>query len=644
MLRHPRDRARRFAHGAEVHEDGTDFRVFAPKRARVEVVFERGGDDRCHGPSELSREPSGFFRGFAEGVGAGTRYRVRLDGATCVADPASRFQPCGPEGPSEIVDPRAFVWSDHAWAGPRAKGQIVYEVHVGTFTKEGTYTAAMRELSALRDLGITLVELMPLADFPGRFGWGYDGVHLYAPTRLYGRPDDLRAFVDAAHGLGIGVLLDVVYSHLGPRGNVLQELSDDYFTSRHETAWGKAVDVESCPEARELFAANGAYWIEEFHLDGLRLDATHAIVDGSPVHIVREIVARARAAAKGRATLYFAETETRSASLARAVDQGGLGVDSLWNDDFHHAARVAATGRHESYYAPYQGTAQELLSAITRGFLFQGQSAGAERRGEPATDLPAHAFTNYLENHDQVSTSARGARLHQLARPSVYRALVALLLLAPGTPLLFQGQEFGASSPFVYFADFESELGRQVATGRRAFLAQLPSLAAPEAQANIADPGALESFLRCKLDHEERSRNRHIVDLYTDLLRLRRSDPVFAAQDASRMVGATLDHRALALRSGFGAGDERLVVTSLDDPLDLSARAEPLLAPPSEASWELLLSTEDVRYGGEGTPAQVDGIVVPGSATLVFTSQLGCHPLSRSGSRARSGKRTTCCR
>jgi maltooligosyltrehalose trehalohydrolase len=616
-------RPRKYAHGAEAHDDGTDFRVFAPKRARVEVVFEPTEARLTTEPLELCRDPDGFFRGFAPGIRAGTRYRLRLDSTRLLADPASRFQPDGPHGPSEVIDPRAFVWHDAGWKGPSDKGQVVYELHLGTFTQEGSYRAAIRELPALRELGITLVELMPLADFPGRFGWGYDGVNLYAPTRLYGHPEDLRAFVDAAHALEMGVLLDAVYNHLGPSGNYLREFSDDYVTTRHTTAWGEALDFETSPSARAFFAENGAYWIEEFHLDGLRLDATQAIHDGSPVHIVQEIVLRARARAGTRTTLYFAETETRSASLARSLDQGGFGLDSLWNDDFHHAARVAATGRREGYYAPYRGSAQELLSAMTRGFLFQGQPGNAHEpsHGEPAGDLPPRAFTNFLENHDHVAASARGARLHRLSRPSVYRALVALLLLGPATPLLFQGQEFNASSPFVYFADLEPELTRKVAEGRHAFLRAFQSLSGEGVQAQLADPGALETFLRCKLDPGERTKNADILALYTDLLRLRRTDPVFTSQDATLLAGATLGPRALALRYGDGTGEERLVVASLDDALDASAIAEPLLAPPAGSSWERLLSTEDLTYGGDGTPPAAAGIVLPGAAALVFAGR-----------------------
>lgn len=613
---------RRLSTGAELVPEraGVHFRVFAPKRERVDVVIEAPVKTTIR----LERGADGHFSGLGRGLGAGALYRLRLDGGDRLfPDPTSRFQPEGPHGPSEIVDPSSFAWTDRAWRGPSLRGQVVYELHLGTFTPDGTYAAAARELEELRDAGITLIELMPVAEFDGRFGWGYDGVDLYAPTRLYGRPDDLRAFVDRAHALGLGVILDVVYNHLGPSGNYLRELSDDFFTDRHANEWGEAIDFEGAPGAREYFAANGAYWVDEFHIDGLRLDATQCIHDESAVHILSEIGARARRAAGQRSILVFAETETQESRLVRPLDEGGRGLDAMWNDDFHHAARVAATGRSEAYYGPTKGTAQELISAVKWGFLFQGQRStfhGAPR-GAPALDLPAPAFTLYLENHDQVSNSLDGARLHQLTSPGVYRALTALLLLAPGTPLLFQGQEFAASAPFVFFADHEPELARCVAAGRRELLARFPSLAGEDAQRRIPEPYDPATFERCKLDRSERTKNKATYDLYKDLLRRRREDPVFAAQDAARLAGAVLGRRAFALRFGLGSGDERLVLVNLGDGIaDVDAAAEPLVAPPSGAAWRLVLDTEAPRYGGQGTPprASTGGLSIPSGAALVF--------------------------
>lgn len=609
---------RRLSVGAEVVPGGAHFRVYAPKRERIAIVADGGAR-----AVPLAREADGYFSGFADGLGAGTRYLLELDGGERrIPDPASRFQPDGPHGPSEVIDPATFAWTDGGWPGARLEGQIVYELHVGTYTPAGTFAAAGAELAELRAAGITMIEVMPIAEFPGRFGWGYDGVDLYAPTRLYGRPDDVRAFVDRAHALGLGVILDVVYNHLGPSGNYLRKLSDHAFTDRYANEWGEAIDFETEPGVRRFFAENGAYWIDEYHLDGLRLDATHSIFDRSSEHVIAEIGRRARAAAGARSIVIFAESEAQEAKLARPIERGGRGLDAVWNDDFHHSARVAATGRAEAYCSMMKGSAEELLSAVKWGYLYQGQldTWRGERRGEPALDLPARAFTCFLENHDQVSISLDGARLHQLTSPGVHRALTALLLLAPATPLVFQGQEFASSSPFVFFADHEPDLAPLVAEGRRAFLARFPSIAG--AIASIPEPHRPATFERCKVDLSERVKNRAFYELFKDLLRLRREDPAFAAQDRRALDGAVAGPRALVLRFGLGSDRARLLVVNLGGDLDAGTIAEPLVAPPLGERWELILSTEDPRYGGEGTPAQGPRgeLPIPARAALVFAA------------------------
>lgn len=609
---------RRLSVGAEIVPGGAHFRVYAPKRKRVEIVVESS-----RRVVRLEREADGHFEGSADGIGAGTLYRLRLDdGDKLYPDPASRFQPEGPHGPSEVIDPSTFRWTDSSWRGVSLKGQVVYELHVGTFTREGTYAAAARELEELRDLGVTLIEVMPVAEFPGRFGWGYDGVDLYAPTRLYGRPDDLRAFVDRAHALGVGVILDVVYNHLGPSGNYLPELCDRLFTDRYSNEWGSSLDFESDHGVRSYFIENAGYWIDEFHFDGLRLDATQSIQDRSDVHVVTEIGRRARQAAGKRSIVIFAENDEQQASLARPTERGGHGLDAVWNDDFHHSARIAATGRSEGYYASAKGTAQELVSAVKWGYLFQGQLYASRKRprGEPAFDLPAQAFTIFLENHDQVSNSAQGLRLHQLTSPRIHRALTALLLLAPATPLLFQGQEFAASAPFVFFADHDPELAPLVAKGRREYLAQFPSLTDEAIKEKILLPHDPATFERCKLDLSERIKNRPTYDLFKDLLRLRREDPTFAAQDGTHLDGAVLGPRAFALRFALGSGDDRLILVNLGDDLEVGGLAEPLLAPPARMSWKRIFSTEDPRYDGAGTPPRgpLGEMPLPSGSTLVF--------------------------
>lgn len=618
---------RRLSMGAELmrsNVEGVHFQVFAPKRRRVEIVLESAGGPTRTVP--LSRGAGGVFAGLAEGVAAGTRYRIRLEqDEKLYPDPASRFQPEGPEGPSEVIDPDAFAWTDQAWRGPALRGQVMYELHVGTFTKEGTYASAMRELPELRDAGITLVELMPLAEFPGRFGWGYDGVDLYAPSHLYGRPDELRAFVDRAHALGMSVILDVVYNHLGPSGNYLTQFSDHFFTKKYDNEWGEAVDFETEPGARAYFVENAAYWVSEFHLDGLRLDATQSIHDASPENVIVELGERARRAAGERRILLVSENEPQHVTQVRPVAQGGAGLDALWNDDFHHSARVAVTGRREAYYGSTKGTPQELLSAIRWGYLFQGQYYPWQKkpRGMPALDVEAPRFVLYLQNHDQVANSACGLRLHELTSPGRHRAVTALLLLAPGTPLLFQGQEFAASAPFLYFADHEPALASLVEKGRGDFLRQFPSLRDEKTCALRFVPHDPRAFEACKLDLRERATNHAAYDLHKDLLRLRREDPVFSAQRNDWLHGAVIGAEAFALRYATGTGSDRLVLVNLGGDLDLSEVAEPLLAPVLDHGWRIVFSTEDPRYGGTGTaPIASHGrIALLGASTLVLAPE-----------------------
>jgi maltooligosyltrehalose trehalohydrolase len=562
-------------------------------------------------------------------LAAGDRYGFRLDDdPKTYPDPASRAQPDGPHGLSALIDPRAFPWTDGDWRGVGARGQVIYELHVGTFTVEGTYEAAARELPALRELGVTVLELMPIAEFAGRFGWGYDGVDFWAPTRLYGTPDDLRRFLDRAHALGLGVILDVVYNHLGPDGNYLKAFAPDYFKRGEGNEWGEALnfDGRGSDAVREFFVSNAAYWIDEFHFDGLRLDATQAIQDDSPDHVVAVIARRVREAARGRSTLIVAENEPQEVRLVEAAPDGGYQLDGVWNDDFHHAARVALTGRNEAYYRDYRGKPQELISALRWGYLYQGQWYRWQRqtRGTPGLDLPAERFVLYLENHDQVANTLRGARLAALTSPGRLRAMTALMLLAPGTPMLFQGQEFGSTRPFLYFADHRGELGAAVRKGRSEFLAQFPSLADADAQAALIAPGSPDTFARCKLDRSEA--RPELVALHRDLLALRRDDPAFAQQRADRMYGAVLGDHALALRfrtEAAGGPQDRLLLLNLGTDLPLSPIPEPLLAPPRGRRWRLLWSSEAIVYGGGGVPALAtdESWLLPGESALVLAPE-----------------------
>jgi maltooligosyltrehalose trehalohydrolase len=619
---------RRLPVGAEPQPDGgVHFRVWAPACDEVAVEFEADGAEM------LAPEIGGYFSARIERAGVGLRYRFRLDNdPQGIPDPASRCQPDGPHGWSEIVGPSDFSWTDGAWRGLPRERLVIYEMHVGSFTQEGSWAAAAEQLPALATLGITCVELMPVADFSGRFGWGYDGVDLFAPTRLYGRPNDFRGFVDRAHALGVAVILDVVYNHLGPDGNYLKRFSPDYFTDRYANEWGEAINVDG-PDAgpvREFFIANAGYWIDEYHLDGLRLDATQQIFDASEDHILAAIVRRVRQAAGSRHSFIVGENETQHARLVRSPEQHGYGFDALWNDDFHHSATVALTNRREAYYGDYRGHAGEFVAAATRGFLYQGQYSRWQNqpRGTSALDLPPESFVVFLQNHDQIANSAAGIRSHALTSPGAWRAMTGFLLLMPGIPMLFQGQEFSASTPFLYFADFQGDLARDVAKGRGRFLAQFPSLASGDMQARLANPADPETFRRSRLDNAERERHTEAHALHRDLLLLRRDDPVLG-QRPCRADGAVIREAAWLLRFVAETGQDRLLIVNLGLDLPLAPIPEPLLAPPAGQDWRLLWSSEDPSYGGGGPPLPgKDGVwCVPGQSALVLAS----HPRASDG-------------
>lgn len=620
---------RRLPVGAEcLPGGGVHFRVWAPRRRRVSVFLEGTAGQISTGPREveLSSEGDGYFSSTVHQAGDGSCYRYRLDGgADLFPDPASRYQPDGPHGPSQVVDPAGFDWTDEDWRGIGVAGQVIYEMHIGTFTQEGVWATAAEQLPDLANLGITVLEVMPVAEFPGLFGWGYDGVNLFAPTRLYGRPDDFRAFVDTAHAAGLGVILDVVYNHLGPDGNYLKQFSEDYFTDRYENEWGEPInfDGENSGPVREFFLANVAYWIREFHLDGLRLDATQQIFDASPEHILAAITRTARAAAEPRSVLLVGENEPQQMRLVRPLEAGGYGLDMLWSDDYHHSAMVALTGRNEAYYTDYMGSPQEFISAAKYGFLFQGQRYKwqKKRRGTPTYGADPRVFVTFTQNHDQIANSGAGHRVHMLTSPGRHRTILALTLLGPGTPMLFQGQEFAASSPFLYFADHQPELADRIQEGRAQFLGQFPSLALPEMQEYFADPADPDTFHRAKLDLAEREGHPQAYSLVRDLLRLRREDPVFSNPRPGGVDGAVLGDEAFVLRFFGEEGDDRLMLVNMDRDLQLDVVPEPLLAPPEGRVWRILWSSEDPRYGGLGSPlVETDaGWRIHGQAAVVMS-------------------------
>lgn len=618
---------RRLPIGAELRPGGVHFRVWAPLHRQVEVVLAAQAEPHR---IELEAEPDGFHSAFVPGVEAGAHYRFRLGGGEKLyPDPASRFQPDGPHGPSRIVDPSAFAWTDRDWPGVSLRGQVIYELHVGTFTRAGTWAAAANELPELAALGITVIEVMPVADFAGRFGWGYDGVNLFAPTRLYGTPDDFRRFVDAAHANALGVILDVVYNHFGPDGNYLPQFGP-YLDARRKNEWGEGINFDG-PDSgpvRDYIVANAGYWIDEFHLDGLRLDATQAMIDDSPEHILVEIGRRVRSAARGRDTIVVNENEAQHARMVRPVARGGYGLDGLWNDDFHHTAMVAVIGRNEAYYSDHLGAPQEFVSAAKYGYLFQGQrnSWQDQRRGTPAFDLAPWRFVNFMQNHDQVANSGRGIRCRDLTSPGRSRALTAVLLLFPGTPMLFQGQEFAASTPFHYFADHEPELAALVRAGRAEFMTQFRSLDRPDLAAWLPDPGDPDTVLRCTLDFGERDTHANEYRLHRDLLKLRRDDPAFRPRDARSVDGAVLGPQAFAIRYFEGTPDgtkDRLLLVNFGCDLYRDRLPEPLLGAPEGHGWSVLWSSESLEYGGSGTPPPeaADGWRLLGEAAVVLTPE-----------------------
>jgi maltooligosyltrehalose trehalohydrolase len=619
---------RRYAVGAEPVRGGVHFRIWAPKPDAVAVILLRnGGDDRVR--LEKERGTHGYWSVLAPSASPGDRYVFEIGPGERFPDPASRFQPDGPHGPSEVIDPGSYRWADGRWRGIGAEGHVLYELHVGTFTREGTWRSAMDQLPALADLGITVIELMPVAEFAGTFGWGYDGVDLFAPTRLYGRPDNLRAFVDRAHALGLGVILDVVYNHLGPDGCYLSRFSDTYFSKKYEGEWGDPLnfDGEESRPVREFFIENAAYWIDEFHFDGLRLDATQGMMDASKVHIVQEIGERVRRAATGREVLLVAENEPQQARLVRDTADGGYGLDLVWNDDFHHSATVALTGRREAYYTDYEGSPQEFVSAAKRGYLYQGQRYSWQRkpRGESTLGIPPRAFVTFLENHDQVANTPRGLRLHARCATGAWRAMTALMLLGPGTPMLFQGQEFAASAPFLYFADHRQPLADSVRDGRRDFLCQFPSVRDPAVQSSLPSPGDRATFERSVLDLAERERHAEAYRLHRDLIAVRRADPAIRAAGDGAVDGAVLNSTAFVLRYFGGEAGDRLLFVNLGCDYQPAIVPEPLLAPPPGCRWSLAWSSEDPAYGGGGTPAfdPAERWQILGHSALYFRSEEG---------------------
>jgi len=515
--------------GAELRPDGqVRFRLWAPAAKQVELCLEGENEDR-HRP--MAAAGNGWFALTTNQAAPGAHYKYLIDAMAEVPDPASRYQPDDVHGASEVVDSSSFDWDDETWRSRVWEEAVIYELHVGTFSPKGTFAGVEERLEYLANLGVTAIELMPVADFPGGRDWGYDGVFPFAPDSRYGRPNDLKRLVQAAHRSGLMVLLDVVYNHFGPEGNYLREYAPQFFTDRFQTAWGEAINFDG-PDSqtvREFFIQNALYWLEEYWFDGLRLDAVHEIFDRSPRHFLNELVERLRSTlGSDRPVHLVLENDNNAARyLNRNQKRTVSSYNAQWNDDFHHALHVALTSETDGYYIDYADRPVERLArCLAEGFDYQGEVSpyrGNACRGENSKDLPPTAFVCFLQNHDQIGNRAFGDRIVALAEPQAIEAALAIQLLAPSPPLLFMGEEFGADTPFLFFCDFGPNLAQSVAQGRREEFCRFQRFGNPAVRARIPDPNTEETFLRSRLHWEslaqERSQRR--LNTYRTLLSLR---------------------------------------------------------------------------------------------------------------------------
>ena len=560
-------RAHSMPFGAELQSDGSvRFRLWAPSHDRIELqLLDQPG------ALGLRCEAGGWHTLTTRRATRGSRYRFILPDGMAVPDPASRFQPEDVHGPSEVVDPQAYLWHDLEWRGRPWSDAVLYELHIGCFTAGGTFVGAIERLQHLRELGVTAIEIMPLVDFPGSRNWGYDGVLPYAPDSSYGDPQQLKALIDAAHGFGLMVLLDVVYNHFGPEGNYLSLYAPQFFSARHHTPWGAAInfDGEGSRTVREFFIHNALYWLTEFHCDGLRLDAVHAILDDSPVHVLAELAQRVRTSLPGRHVHLVLENEHNQAQW---LERGGDGQPQLysaqWNDDAHHVLHVAATGDAEGYYSDYIGRTDRLGRALAQGFAFQGELMpyrGAAR-GEPSAHLPPSAFVAFIQNHDQIGNRALGERITALAPSPAVRAITALYLLLPQIPMLFMGEEWHCPQPFLFFCDFGAGLEEAVVRGRRQEFARFEAFRDESVRAGIPDPQAAQTYCDSKLDWTGLDEPDAAATLswYRELLAVRRRHiapllPTLSSAGAYRVLSAS----AVLVRWHGSGGTELTLMANL---------------------------------------------------------------------------------
>lgn len=570
--------------GSELCSDGTvRFRLWAPGAHAIELLIDE------EPPIAMPRDPSGWFEYTSQRAHTGSRYCYRLEGGLCVPDPASRYNPQDVHAASQVIDPTTFDWQDGAWRGLPWEQAIIYELHVGSFSAEGSFSGVIQKLDYLRELGITAIELMPVADFPGQRNWGYDGALLFAPDSVYGTPDDLKRLVQEAHRRGMMVLLDVVYNHFGPEGNYLHLYAPQFFTERHHTPWGAAInfDGEASRTVRDFYLHNACYWLEEYHFDGLRLDAVHAILDDSHPDILDELALEVRKRLGNQRTIHLILENDHNAAryLARGDNGRAVRYVAQWNDDIHHAFHTLLTGEHDGYYRDYADTPLRHLGRCLReGFAYQGEPSvyrQGERRGEYSAHLPAEAFIAFLQNHDQIGNRAFGERLSLLASPEALRAATVLLLLAPSPPLLFMGQEWGAREPFPFFCNFSADIAPNVTRGRRnefAHFAQFRDAATREA---IPDPCAVHTFESARLDWSVTtlSPHREWLALHRELLAVRhrhitrhlrgaRGDTVeLLSSHALRAAWRLADGQRLTVYANLGSEEVELLRAPASAPL-----------------------------------------------------------------------------
>jgi maltooligosyltrehalose trehalohydrolase len=578
--------------------DRTRFLVWAPFLNQVEVHIVEPRDRII----PLDKNSQGYWEKTTDGMPLGSLYFYRLDGDSEYPDPASRFQPRGVHGPSQVID-QDFNWEDQRWSGLPLGDYITYELHTGTFTSDGTFDAITGHLEKLKELGITAVELMPVAQFPGNRNWGYDGVYPFAVQNSYGGPDALKQLVSVCHQKGLAVVLDVVYNHLGPEGNHLAEFGP-YFTDRYHTPWGNAINFDGAysDEVRRFFIENALYWITEFHIDALRLDALHAILDISAFTFIQELAASVHEQAKklNRQVYLIGESTANDSRLVRSLENGGYGLDAQWNDDFHHALHTLLTGENTGYYQDF-GTIQQMAKAYREGFVYSGEYSlyRKHRHGTSSIEIPAYRFVVFSQNHDQVGNRARSERLSQLVSFDSLKLVAGIVILSPFLPLVFMGEEYGENAPFPYFISHsDPDLVEAVRRGRR------EEFTAFKWEGEIADPQDEATFLSARLNHELCNKGQHRVlyDFYRELIRLRKENAVLArlSKDNTEVVGDE-NRKTLYVRCWEERGELVILYNFSDNAVKIHHFV-------SAGEWMKILDSNDSRWlgGGDTIPGKID--------------------------------------